>query len=81
MVKMRSMKKEHAIELLGGSVSAAASAMGITYQAVDKWPENLPQRIADRVLGVWVRKEQPEVAAQAAPDLPAPAAHEEGSHA
>lgn len=78
MVKIHEMKKAQAIELLGGTVSAAASAMGVTYQAVDKWPENLPQRISDRVLGVWVRKEQPEVAAQAVSDLPASAQQEAG---
>jgi transcriptional repressor of cell division inhibition gene dicB len=43
------MLKTEAIALLGGSVGAAAAAIGVTYQAVDKWPEVLPQRIADRV--------------------------------
>ena len=44
------MEKRKAIELLGGSVSAAAKQIGVTYQAVHKWPEVLPIRIADRVL-------------------------------
>lgn len=44
-----SMLKTEAINLLGGTIPAAASAVGVTYQAVDKWPEVLPQRIADRV--------------------------------
>jgi hypothetical protein len=43
------MLKNQAIELLGGSVAAAAEAIGVTYQAVDKWPDELPARIADRV--------------------------------
>lgn len=43
------MLKTEAIELLGGSITAAASAIGVTYQAVDKWPDVLPQRIVDRV--------------------------------
>lgn len=43
------MLKTEAIELLGGSIQAAAGAVGVTYQAVDKWPDELPQRIADRV--------------------------------
>ena len=43
------MRKSEAIELLGGTVPAAAEAIGVTYQAVDKWPDPLPQRIADRV--------------------------------
>jgi hypothetical protein len=44
-----SMLKTEAINLLGGTIPAAASAVGVTYQAVDKWPDVLPQRIADRV--------------------------------
>lgn len=43
------MLKSEAINLLGGSIPAAAEAVGVTYQAVDKWPDPLPQRIADRV--------------------------------
>ena len=55
MVKYVPMKKTQAIELLGGTIRAAAEAMGITYQAVDKWPDVLPLRIADRVLGAHTR--------------------------
>jgi molybdenum-dependent DNA-binding transcriptional regulator ModE len=43
------MDKQKAIELLGGSVTAAATAIGISYHAVAKWPDVLPRRIADRV--------------------------------
>lgn len=43
------MKKQQAIELLGGNVTAAAKAVGVTYQAVDKWPDILSDRIRDRV--------------------------------
>lgn len=53
------MKKARAIELLGGTPATAAKAIGITYQAVDKWPEDLPRRIADRVLAVLARKHLP----------------------
>lgn len=49
------MFKDEAIALLGGSAVRAAELMGVTYQAVNKWPDSLPQRIADRVLGVCVR--------------------------
>ena len=55
MVKYHPMKKTQAIELLGGTIRAAAEAMGVTYQAVDKWPDVLPLRIADRVLGAHTR--------------------------
>jgi hypothetical protein len=41
--------KAKAIELLGGTPSAAAEAVGVTVQAVGQWPDPLPQRIADRV--------------------------------
>lgn len=43
------MKKSEAIKLLGGTTSAAAEAVGITYQAVTQWPEELTRRIRDRV--------------------------------
>ena len=43
------MLKTQAIELLGGTIPAAADAIGVSYQAVDKWPDELPPRIADRV--------------------------------
>jgi len=53
------MNKAKAIELLGGTVAAAAEAIGISYQAIDKWPDELPARIADRVLAVQARKHLP----------------------
>ena len=56
------MLKTKAIELLGGSVSAAAKALGVSYQAVDKWPDELPPRIAERVMGVYARDKLPELA-------------------
>ena len=54
-----SMDKAKAIELLGGTVTAAADALGVTYQAVDKWPDPLPTRIADRVVAAIARKHLP----------------------
>lgn len=62
------MKKTQAIELLGGTVSAAAKAMGVSYQAVDKWPDELPNRIAERVMGVYARDRLPELAKVSATD-------------
>jgi molybdenum-dependent DNA-binding transcriptional regulator ModE len=50
------MHKPKAIELLGGTIASAAKAIGISYQAVDKWPEQLPPRIADRVLAAVARQ-------------------------
>jgi hypothetical protein len=50
------MLKHEAIALLGGSVAAAAEVIGVSYQAVDKWPDELPQRIADRVQAALWRK-------------------------
>lgn len=50
------MLKSKAIELLGaGELAAAAEALGVSYQAVNKWPEVLPSRISDRVLGACLR--------------------------
>lgn len=50
------MLKTKAIELLGGTVSTAAKEIGISYQAVEKWPDVLPDRIADRVIAAVARK-------------------------
>jgi len=59
------MKKAEAIEKLGGSVAAAAKAIGVSYQAVNQWPNVLPDRIADRVQACLYRKQQTEAAAPA----------------
>lgn len=74
------MLKAKAIELLGGTVTAAAEAIGISYQAVDKWPDELPERIADRVLAVQARKHLPPelIGAEGAPATPTP---QEAGHA
>lgn len=64
------MQKTHAIELLGGTVSAAADAVGISYQAVSKWPDELPQRIEDRVLAALARRHLPPELIGAVPAQP-----------
>ena len=53
------MDKKRAIELLGGTVSSAAEAIGITTSAVSQWPDELPDRVADRVLAALARKHLP----------------------
>jgi hypothetical protein len=53
------MLKKQAIELLGGTVAEAAKRLGVTYQAVRKWPELLPPRISDRVLAALARQHLP----------------------
>lgn len=50
------MLKTKAIELLGGSVASTADAIGVSYQAVDKWPDTLPPRISDRVMAAIARR-------------------------
>jgi hypothetical protein len=59
------MKKTEAISMLGGDVASAAKALGISYQAVNKWPAELPQRISDRVLGAYARLRLPEICSSA----------------
>ncbi|TQL87405.1 hypothetical protein [Delftia sp. HK171] len=47
------MKKDRAIELLGGTPRKAAEAMGYrAVQTIYLWPEDLPQATTDRVMGV-----------------------------
>lgn len=50
------MLKTKAIELLGGTVTAAAKAVGITPAAVTQWPDELPGRIVDRVIATMARQ-------------------------
>lgn len=67
------MKKTEAIDLLGGTVTTAAEAIGITPSAVTQWPEDLPPRIADRVYAALARK-QAQAPAEGAPPIEAKAA-------
>lgn len=53
------MNKATAIELLGGTVSSAAEQVGVSASAVSQWPDELPERIADRVLAAMARKHLP----------------------
>jgi hypothetical protein len=55
------MDKSKAIELLGGTVSSAAERIGVTYQAVEKWPDVLPPRISDRVVAALARDRMPDL--------------------
>jgi len=49
------MTKTEAIELFGGKASYLARGVGCSRAYVSEWPEELPQKIADRVLGAHVR--------------------------
>jgi len=51
------MKKSEAIRLLGGTIGDAARAIGISYQAVSKWPDELSRKIEDRVTAALSRRE------------------------
>lgn len=53
------MNKATAIALLGGSVSSAAEQVGVSPSAVSQWPDELPERISDRVLAAMARKHLP----------------------
>lgn len=56
------MTKDRAIQLLGGTVAAAAAAVRVSASAVSQWPEHLPERIEDRVLAALARRLHPELA-------------------
>jgi hypothetical protein len=49
------MRKETVVTRLGGTVSKAARAINITPSAFSQWPDELPPRLADRVLAALVR--------------------------
>lgn len=69
------MDKRRAIELLGGTVTSAAVACGVTTSAVSQWPDELPKNIEDRVLAALARKHLPPelIGAEGAPAAPEPA--------
>lgn len=60
------MNKAQAIQQLGGSIPAAAKAIGVSYQAVNQWPDVLPARIVDRVQAALWRMQQATPAAEPA---------------
>jgi hypothetical protein len=62
------MHKTEAINLLGGTASSAAAAVGITPQAVSGWPDVLPQRIVDRVQAALWRMSNSNQPAPITPD-------------
>ena len=50
------MKKKEALDLLGGTVTSAAREIGITTNAVSRWPETLSNAISDRVQAALYRR-------------------------
>jgi len=50
------MLKSEAIQILGGSVSSAAKAIGVSPQAVSLWPDVLTDAIRDRVQAALYRQ-------------------------
>ena len=50
------MKKQDAITLLGGSVTAAAQAIGVSPSAISQWPIDLTPRLIDRVQAALARR-------------------------
>ena len=63
------MLKADAIQLLGGSVARAAEAVGVSYQAVNKWPDVLPPRIEDRVYAARWRMRHAKAGVPGAPKV------------
>jgi len=49
------MKKEDAIELMGGNISRMARNMGISRYTIHRWPDELPLPIKDQVIGAYMR--------------------------
>lgn len=70
------MKKAEAIEQLGGSVASAAKAIGVSYQAVNQWPDELPRRIVDRVQAALWRMQLHAVSKAKTKRAPSPATQE-----
>lgn len=56
MVHYRMLKTE-AIKLFEGSIAQLSEEVGVSYRAVHKWPDVLPDRISDRVQAALWRRE------------------------
>lgn len=56
---IQTMLKTEAIQILGGTASDAAKAIGITPQAISDWPDVLTAAIRDRVQAALYRKFAP----------------------
>lgn len=52
------MEKTTVIELFGGTVTLAAKALGISYQALKKWPEYITSANKDKVVATLVRSDK-----------------------
>lgn len=52
------MLKKEAIDILGGTVTSAARAVGVSPQAVSLWPDVLTDAIRDRVQAALWRQKQ-----------------------
>ena len=50
------MRKDVAIELLGGAVCEAARSIGVSSQAVSQWPDPISRTTEDRVLAALTRR-------------------------
>lgn len=57
MVESRMLKAD-AIKMFEGSIAQLSEEVGCSYRAVHKWPEVLPDRIADRVQAALWRREK-----------------------
>ncbi len=52
---IRGMKKTQAVYYFGGKAKDLAKALGISKQAFSSWPEHLPERRENEILGVFLR--------------------------
>lgn len=52
------MTKNQLLDSFKGSLREAAAFIGLTRQAIDKWPDDgpLPDAVADRIVGCFKRK-------------------------
>jgi hypothetical protein len=53
--KLPDMDKQHALDVFGGAAELARE-LGIQRQAVSAWPDPLPQKTVDRLIGLAFRK-------------------------
>ena len=64
------MKKSEAIDLFDGKVTELAAALGVSWQAVSQWPEELSDRHAREILGAAILEFGVERVRVAFPKIP-----------
>lgn len=63
------MTKNEAKVIFGGTQNSIAQALGVHYITVSKWPDPLPQKIEDQIVGAAIRLNKIEIDVKNYPNI------------